>query len=305
MQKVIMYGGSGFVGSYLVPALEEQGYFVVVCDQMAPRFNFKGKFIECDIMNPLRGQWSYEHESYLSNPYAVINLAGKNIFGKFTDEHKQAIYDSRITGTRIIIESFQEPRFKPRVYITASAVGYYGDQGNTTIVEQGRMGKNFLATVVADWEGEARRVEEMGIRLVMMRQGHVLGAGGMVEFLKPYYAKGIGGPIGLGRFYFPWIHVEDLVGYYSRALSNDSVRGMYNVVVGDPITYREFSKAFAQSMKKPHFLFIPPFALKLRFGEFADEIMASQKIVPQRIKTMGYEPIFTNIWEAMEYQVGK
>jgi len=305
MQKVIIYGGSGFVGSHLVPALEEQGYLVVVCDRAEPHFTFKGEFIECDIMEPLRGQWTYEDESYLSNPYAVINLAGKNIFGKFTEEHKQAIYDSRITGTRNIMTTFQEPRFKPRACIAASAVGYYGDQGKTIITEQGSMGQNFLASVVADWEGEARRAEEMGIRLIMMRQGNILGEGGLVSVLKPYYEKGIGGPIGLGRFYFPWIHVEDLVGYYSKALSTESVRGTYNVVVGEPITYREFSKAFAQSMKKPHFLFIPPFALKLRFGEFANEITASQRIVPQRINTMGYELIFADIWEAMEYQVGK
>lgn len=305
MQKVIIYGGSGFIGSHLVPALEDQGYMVVVCDRLKPHFDFKGEFIESNIMEPLRGQWSHEDESYLSNPYAVINLAGKNIFGEFTDEHKQAIMDSRVKGTRNIIDVFQEPRFKPRVYITASAVGYYGDQGNKEITEKSAMGQNFLATVVANWEGEARRAEEMGIRMIVLRQGNILGEGGMISVLKPYYAKGIGGPIGSGSFYFPWIHIEDVIGYYVAALSQESVRGTYNLVTGNPITYKEFSKAFAQSMKKPHIFRIPKFLLKFKFGEFADEMTASQKITPQRALTIAYEPLFADIWEAMEYQVGK
>lgn len=305
MQKVIIYGGSGFVGSHLVPALESQGYLVVVCDRSEPRFDFKGEFITTDIMNPLIDQWTDESQSYLSNPYAVINLAGKNIFGKFTDEHKQAIVDSRVVGTRNVIDTFREPRFKPRVYITASAVGYYGDQGNREITEKSAMGNNFLATVVANWEGEARRAEEMGIRMVALRQGNILGEGGMIGILKPYYAKGLGGPIGSGAFYFPWIHIEDIVGYYLAALAEESVRGTYNLVTGNPITYKEFSKAFAQSMKKPHIFRIPKFLLKLQFGEFADEMTASQKIIPERAGTIAYEPLFADIWEAMEYQVGK
>ena len=305
MQKVIIYGGSGFVGSHLVSALEEQDYLVVVCDRIEPRFNFKGQFIQCDIMHSLRGQWSHEDESYLSNPYAVINLAGKSIFGKFTTEHKQAIYDSRITGTRNIITLFQEPRFKPRVYVAASAVGYYGDQGQKEITEHGSMGDNFLASVVADWEGEARRVDAMGIRLVILRQGHILGVGGLVGALAPLYEKGLGGPIGSGNFYFPWIHVEDLVAYYIEALQSQDTRGMYNAVVGSPITYRQFSRSLARALKKPHIFFIPKIALRIRFGEFADEITASQRIVPQRILTMPYEPVFTDIQEALEYQLGK
>ncbi|MCB9809166.1 TIGR01777 family protein [Candidatus Nomurabacteria bacterium] len=305
MQKVIIYGGSGFVGSYLVPALEQQGYFVIVCDRYAPDFDFRGEFIEVDIMQPLIDQWAEEAKSYLSNPYTVINLAGKNIFGKFTPEHKQTIYDSRITGTRRVLQTFQEARYKPRVYITASAVGYYGNKGNNDITEQSAMGRNYLASVVADWEGEARHAEDLGIRLVIMRQGHILGAGGIIGVLKPYYAKGFGGPIGNGKFYFPWIHVEDVAGYYVQVLAQESMRGVYNLVTGEPITYRQFSKAFATALHRPHIARIPKFLLKVRFGEFADEMTASQKIIPQRILTTDYQPIFQDINEAMEYQVGR
>lgn len=305
MQKVIIYGGSGFIGSRLVPALERQGYFVVICDRVAPSFSYQGEFVSADIMQPLAEQWNHEGQSYLSNPYAVINLAGKNIFGKFTPEHKQAILDSRVIGTRMVIDTFQEPRFKPRVYITASAVGYYGDRPGEQVSEQTAMGNTFLAQVVSQWEGVARHVETMGIRMVIFRQGNIIGAGGLASVLQPYYMKGIGGPIGSGSFYFPWMHIEDVIEYYIHALADTSVRGMYNLVAGNPITYKQFSQAFARALKKPHIFFIPKFLLTLKFGEFTDEITVDQKITPQRVLTIPHVPLFTDIHEALEYQVGK
>lgn len=304
MQTVIVYGGSGFIGSHLVGRLESEGYFVVVCDQVAPRYKMKGQFVQVDMTQSIAPQLDVEAQSYMSNPLAVINLAGKSIFGEFTDEHKKEIYDSRVVGTRRVVAMFAEPRFRPRTYITASGTGYYGNRPGDTITEGTGMGSNFLASVTNDWEAEARRAEAHDVRTVIMRQGVVLGDGGMLAQTRELLQKGLGATLGSGKFFFPWIHVEDCVGCYLHAITTPDMRGVYNLVTGEPIQYRIFFRMLMRFARKAPFIRIPLWAMRWKMGrEFVSEMTVDQKVIPERILTTGYEPVFTNIADAVRYEV--
>lgn len=304
MQTVIVYGGSGFIGSHLVSRLESEGYFVVVCDQVAPRYKMKGEFVQVDMTKPIAPQLDVESQSYMSNPLAVINLAGKSIVGKFTPEHKKEVYDSRVVGTRRVVATFAEPRFRPRTYVTASGVGYYGDRRGETITEGTERGAGFLASVTNDWEAEARRAEEHGVRVVIMRQGAVLGDGGMLPQVLGFLKKGLGATLGSGTFFFPWVHVEDCVGYYLHAITNDKVSGAYNMVVGDPVEYRTFFRMVMRYAHKAPYFRIPLWAMRWKMGrEFVNEMTVDQKIEPKRILSVGYEPVLGNIADAVRYEV--
>lgn len=276
--KVIITGGSGFLGSKLSESLLNEGHDVISLDIIAPR-DPKVGFLKVNLLETI------VLNDQISNPDVVINLAGATIGVKWTEEYKQKIYDSRVLGTKNLASLMENPNFRPKVFISASAVGIYGERGDETLDESSEIKENqgFLAKVAKDWENEAKKAEKHGIRTVILRQGHILGMGGLIQTLLPYYKIGLGGPISSGKQYFPWIHLSDLVNLYIYSINND-ISGVINAVSGNPLRNKEFSSVFAKVLKRPHLFFIPLFVLKFKYGEFADEIVKSQKVVNLKLK---------------------
>jgi len=271
--KIVITGGSGFLGSVISKQLLGKGYKVVSLD-IAPPHNKEVDYISCnlakDTINP---EW-------FDGVFAVINLAGAPIFGKWTKEKKQQIYNSRVIGTKKLVETLQNTDVAN--FVSASAVGIYGDRGEELLSESSELGdgqKSFLTKVSKDWEDEALKLQnKMNVNII--RNGHILGKKGLVGVLRPYYQWGIGGPLGNGKQWFPWIHIDDCAQMYVNAAleEGDTKQAVTNAVVGKPITNKTFSKVFAKVLRRPHIFFIPKFALKLLYGEFANEMMYSQKI---------------------------
>ena len=191
---------------------------------------------------------------------------------------KKIIYDSRILGTRNLISLFQKEEFRPQILVAASAVGFYGDRGEEEINIQTGKGDGFLSDVCKDWEAENFTAEKFGIKTTVVRNGLILGKAGLIKVLRPYYEWGIGGPIGNGKQWFPWIHVEDCAEIYIQTMMEKIDSVIINAVAPEQIRNKDFSKTFAKILKRPHFLFIPVFALKALYGGFAKEISISQKI---------------------------
>ena len=210
--KIIITGGSGFLGSKLSESLINEGHEVVSLDINPPR-NPKVLFLKVNLQEGI----SPEGEGVkIKNPDVVINLAGVTIGAKWNEEYKKKIYESRVLGTKNLGSLMENLDFRPKVFISASAVGVYGDRGAEILDENTEIKENqgFLAKVAKDWELEAKKAEKHGIRTVILRQGHILGMGGLIQTLLPYYKMGIGGPISSGKQFFPWIHIEDLVNLY-------------------------------------------------------------------------------------------
>ena len=275
MQTVVIYGGSGFIGTLLSRALLREGYRVVVADMKEPRVSGVA-YHPVDVMRSL-----VKHDN-LRNPYAVVNLVGKNIVGRFTEAHRHDIYRTRVNATRHIVRMFEDREYQPSVFVNASAVGLYGDRGGEVLNEDSPPGSLYLSRVVEDWETEARIAESFHVRTVVLRQGIVLGPGGILGMLLPIYRLGLGGPIGNGEQWFSWIHYEDVVGLYIRALSDARMQGAYNATA-HPVKQKEFSLLLARTLHRPHLFRVPKWALRMRYGDFADELCASQRVIPERL----------------------
>lgn len=296
MKKIIITGGSGFLGTILSERLLKEGFEVVSIDFIPPK-NQNIKFLKADLSKEL------PKNDVLEKPFAIINLAGANIGVKWNNLYKQTIYNSRILTTKNIVRLMNDNKYKPELLISASAVGVYGDRADEILTEDSEIKENqgFLAKVAKDWENEAKKAKDLGVRTVILRQGHILGMGSIIQTLLPYYKLGLGGPIGSGNQYFPWIYVEDLVNLYVFCIKNEEIMGVINAVAGEPITNKEFSSIFAKVLHRPHLFFIPKFVLKIKYGEFADEIVKSQRVVSNFIKNnKNFSFKFTKLEDALK-----
>lgn len=230
---------------------------------------------------------SAEARERLEGVQALVHLAGESVFGRWTDEKKRRIRDSRVKGTQVLSEALAELKQPPKVWLCASAIGFYGDRGDEVLSEQSGSGEGFLADVCKHWEAAA--VPPSGTRLVSLRVGVVLtqSAGALKQMLPPF-KMGLGGRVGHGRQYFSWIALEDLVSAMVHCLSNAAVTGPVNGVAPQSVTNRDFTRELAQALNRPAVLPVPTFALRLRFGDFAEELIASQRIVPEALLDSGF-----------------
>ncbi|MEC7947475.1 MAG: TIGR01777 family oxidoreductase [Myxococcota bacterium] len=222
---------------------------------------------------------------------AVVHLAGENVGeGRWTAEKKARIRDSRVQGTRTLVSYLQGRTQRPEVLVSASAVGIYGDRGDQVVAEDTPAGTGFLAEVAEAWEAEADRAADVGIRVVKLRIGIVLAAdGGALAKMLPPFRLGAGGPLGSGKQWFPWVHLEDVVGAIEWALTTSSARGVYNLVAPEPVRQKDFARALGAAVGRPAVVPAPAFALRLALGEFADEgLLAGQRCVPARLREEGY-----------------
>jgi hypothetical protein len=213
----------------------------------------------------------------------------------------QAIRESREIGTRHLVESIAAADSRPQVLVSASAIGYYGDRGDEELVEQSEPGDDFLAQVCQAWEEEAQKVEELDVRLVRLRIGVVVGAGGgALEAMLPPFKMGIGGPMGSGRQWWSWVHRDDLVAMIKRALEDSSMTGVYNATSPQPLRQKEFGKALGKVLHRPAFMPTPAFALKLILGGFSTELLSSKRVLPARLQESGFDFLYAELEAALD-----
>ena len=233
---------------------------------------------------------------------AVVHLAGENVAGgRWTAARKAAIRDSRVVGTRTLVDWLAARQQRPSVLVAASAVGIYGDRGDEVLTEASAPGSGFLAGVCVDWERELSRAEDAGLRVVMLRIGVVLSKqGGALEKMRLPFSLGLGGPVGSGKQWFPWVHLDDVVGAIRWAIDTPTARGAYNLAAPNVVRQADFARAFGRALHRPAVLPAPRFALKAAFGELADEaLLSSSRVVPERLLADGYAFRWTDIDAAL------
>lgn len=288
MANVLVTGGTGFIGRRVCTALHEQGDTVHVLSRNPARAETELKSASAVY------SWSPEVEKppaeATTDIKAVIHLAGETIAGKWNAEKKQRIRDSRILSTRNLVETLADASTKPDVLVCASAIGYYGSSGDSHFTETSPPGNDFLADVCQEWEAEAEKAGELGIRVVMIRIGLVLGlGGGLLTQVLPPFKMGVGGKLGSGQQWMSWIHVDDVVGIVLHGLQNEEIQGPLNATAPVPVRNIEFTKTLGAVLRRPTLFPVPTFGLKLMMGEFADFVVLSQNVLPEKTEASGYE----------------
>lgn len=297
--KILITGASGLIGKALQKSFAAKGYEMILAGRGEPR-------------KPNEIRWSVEDGfaaedvERLEGIDAVVHLAGEGIAGlRWTDEKKKAIRDSRVIGTRNLVNTLAELKQKPDVFIASSAMGFYGDRGDDILTETSPPGDTFLADVSKEWEMESRRAEDSGIRTVLLRTSIVLSKdGGALATMMTPFKFGVGGVIGSGKQWMSWISLDDVIGIINFAIENEKLRGAVNVASPNPVTNEEFTKTLGDVLYRPTFLPLPEFAVNLVFGEMGDALLIdSMRLEPKRLKEAGYEFKFNDLKSALENAV--
>ena len=294
--KIAIAGASGLVGSALIPSLTNDGAAITRLVRGAA----KSGEIE---WHPNQDQLD---EQTLAGFDVIINLAGENIAGgRWTDEQKRKIRDSRVGGTHLLSEAIAKMDVKPSAFICASATGIYGDRDDETLDEQSESGGGFLAGVCREWEKACEPAIKAAVRVVNLRLGPILGReGGMLSKLLTPFKMGMGGKVGSGKQYISWVALDDVVNAIKLAISNQTIRGPVNIVSPNPVTNEEFTRTLGHVLNRPTALAMPAFAARLAFGEMADEmLLASQKVLPKKLMSMGFEFKFAQLEAAFRRYV--
>ncbi|WP_373529333.1 TIGR01777 family oxidoreductase [Nostoc sp.] len=300
--KVAITGATGFVGSRLVQRLHRENHRILVltrntafAQKVFPSQAFPN--LEIVAYTPtVSGSW----QSAIALCDAVINLAGEPIGeGRWTPERKQEILNSRKLGTQKIVEAIAKANPKPTVLVNASAIGYYGTSETATFDETSLSGNDFLAQVCQAWEAEARKVKDADVRLVILRLGVVLGNGGALNKMILPFQLFAGGPIGSGRQWFSWIHVDDLVNLIVQALTKPEIDGVYNATAPKAVRMADLSQTLGQVMNRPSWLPVPAFAIEALLGDGAIVVLEGQQVMPKRTLETGFEYKYPNLQSAL------
>jgi hypothetical protein len=285
--KVLVSGASGFIGSALCDALLVRGDTVAGLTRDPKRARGTNPNVTWFAWEPLLERPPAEA---FENVDAVVNLLGEKINQRWSDEAKERIMESRRTGTHNLVGAIAGLAKKPQVLVNGSAIGFYGDRGEALMDESASPGEGFDAEVVREWEVAAREVEGTGVRLVIVRTGHVLDPnGGLLKQLMPPFKLGVGGPLAGGGQYMSWIHIDDEVGIVLWAIDEPRATGVINATAPEPVTNRELSKALGRALNRPASLPVPGFALNLLYGsEFGTVLQGGQRVVPRRALDLGY-----------------
>lgn len=293
--QVLMSGATGLLGSGIGQALEAEGATIT-------------RLVRGKTLGERRIAWQPGKSLNLPIAFdAVIHLAGEPVVGRWTAAKKARIRDSRVLGTQTLADAIARMASKPRVMVAASAIGFYGDRGDELVNEDSPSGTGFLAETCREWEAASAPVERAGVRVVQIRTGIVLSknGGALGQMLLPF-RLGLGGRLGSGKQWMSWIHVDDIVGAVRHVLANEAVRGAVNLTAPNPVTNAEFTKALGKALSRPTVFSVPAFALRLAFGEMADEaLLASQRVQPVRLLTSGYAFRFRELGAALEDIVAK
>jgi uncharacterized protein len=281
--RTLVTGATGLVGTQLLSRIENA---VVLSRRPDEAAQALGQ-VEALAWNPEAGPAPLRA---LDGVEAIFHLAGEPVAeGRWTDDKKRRIRASRIVGTRNLIKGLAVSESRPKVLVSASAVGYYGDRGDEELDEHSTPGQGFLSEVCVDWEREAIAAEQLGVRVACVRIGIVLAprGGALARMLMPF-RLGVGGRLGNGRQWMPWIHIDDLVGIMLYASRNDAVRGPINAVAPHPVINADFTRALAQAVHRPALFPVPRAALRIAFGEMSEILLASQRVFPRAAEQSGY-----------------
>lgn len=294
-RNVLITGGSGFIGTQLTLRLLEMGYGVIVVDKSPPKINNSTiTFIKCDLSK------ESIPDTYDGLVFAVVHLAGKNIFGRWSEAFKKDLYTSRILSMRSLTNTFSSWKEKPNVVVSASAFGYYGNKNNALVTEEDIQGEDFGAQLCNDWENEAYKNIRIGIRTVMIRTANVLGNGGLLSPLFFPFKHKLGLYLGKGEGWFPWIHIEDIIALYIYAIEHENVAGPINAASEECVTQKEFMLRLSIIMKTWVTISIPIVLLYIRFGEFALSFNNSVKMSSQKIVSLGFTFTYKKVDEALK-----
>ena len=301
--RVLVTGATGFVGRRLCEVLSESGCRVTALSRRpdAAREALPG-LSQVFAWRPVKEAPPLES---LEQVDAVIHLAGESVVGRWNARKKQAIRESRVRATRNLVDSIRQAQPRPRTLISASAIGYYGDQGEKELTESMPAADDFLGDVCGQWEKEGARVSEAGVRVVHLRIGVVLAAGGgaLDAMLLPA-RLGLGGPLGSGRQWWSWIHREDLIGMVQHVLADESLSGPFNATSSNPVRQKDFARVLGRVLSRPAFLPTPGIGLKVVLGGFAVELLSSKKVLPDRIQESGYRFRFPELEPALRDILG-
>lgn len=312
--RIVVAGGTGFIGRALVTDLVRAGHEVIVFTRRLG--GNRGidhregvRFVEWD---PRGGARTDSDESIrrvieaVDGTDAVVNLAGAVIARRWTARSKELIVSSRVDATRTLVQAVTSAASPPGVFVSASAVGYYGSRGDLMVTEDSPAGADFLADVCRRWEAEAEKVARVDaapaegrIRLVLPRIGLVLGDGGALRMMALPFRLFVGGPLGSGEQWMPWIHLDDAVGLIRFAIENEQVHGPLNVTGPNPVRNREFARILGEVLGRPSFMPAPAFAMRAVLGEMADMVLTGQRAVPDKALAAGYGFRYTDAKAAL------
>jgi uncharacterized protein len=292
ISRILVSGASGPIGSALLPSLKSKGFAVT---HLARKASAGPDQIVWDPSRPVS-------PDIVSGFDAVIHLSGESIVGRWTEAKKRRIIESRVQGTSHMAEAVARAAQRPQVFISASAVGYYGSRGDEILREESASGDGFAAEICRQWEGATEPASAAGIRTAQMRFGVVMSAaGGALPKMLPPFRLGLGGRLGSGRQWSSWVAVDDVVGAIEHVLHHDTVQGPINTVSPNPVTNAEFTTTLASVLHRPAIFPMPAFAVKLIFGEMGEELfLGSQRAEPAKLAASGYKFRYSFLKDALE-----
>jgi uncharacterized protein len=296
-RRVAITGATGLIGTGIVRRLEEAGDQTIRLTRRPP------------TSTVTQAQWSIEeglvNPSRLEGAYGVIHLAGESIVGRWSEDKKRRIRDSRVKGTRKLCQDLAALSDKPAVLVCASATGYYGDRGDEVLDEASAPGEGFLADVCKEWESATSPAAEAGIRVVNVRTGVVIAreGGALANMLLPFKA-GVGGKVGSGKQYWSWISLDDITGVFVKALNDESISGPLNGTSPNPVTNAEFTRVLGEVLHRPTILPLPGFAARMVLGQMADDLLlASARVLPRGLQTSGYTFEYPELRACLEHEL--
>jgi len=295
--RILITGASGLIGTALQRSFDEIGHELLLASRKEAK---DSQHIQWDV------EKGFSELERLEGIDAVVHLAGESVFGlSWSDAKKKAIRDSRVDGTRSVVEAISRLKARPNVLVAASAIGFYGDRGDEEMTESSAAGDTFLAEVSKEWESEARRAEDAGIRTVLLRTGIILSKdGGALGTMLLPFKLGIGGVVRSGKQWMSWISIDDHIRVINYAIEYENVRGAVNSVSPNPVTNGEFTKTLGEVLYRPTILPLPSFAVNMVFGEMGDALLlASTRVVPKRLEDAGFEFKYPELKTAIEHAV--
>jgi uncharacterized protein (TIGR01777 family) len=298
--NVLVAGGTGFIGSALVERLTKENHRVLVLSRHPQALGIaSSRLVQTEQWD---GKTAGPLIRRLEGVDAIVNLAGESIGAKWwTEARKSLLVESRVAPTKALVAAISPAERKPAVLVNASAVGYYGDVRSGDVTEAHPPGTDFLARLCEQWEAEARRAEDYGVRVVRLRFGVVLErSGGALKKLMLPFRLFLGGPLGSGQQWFPWVHREDVIGAVLFSLRNSSISGPMNVTAPDLVTMREFARAFGKAMHRLSWARVPAFVLRTILGEMAETVLTGQCVVSKKLEGAGYTFRYPTLGEALK-----
>ena len=299
IKRIIVTGATGLIGRILCSKLLEQGNEITIFTRNPEA----AKKVMKGVKKYVKWNYNYPEEwkDYLNETDSVIHLAGTNIGAKrWNNEFKKELFNSRIESTRQLVNTIKNCENKPKSFITASAVGFYGDRADEVLIEKSNTGKDFLSNLCSEWEKEAEKIEDENVRRVSLRIGLVLSnEGGVLKKFLPPFKIFLGGPLGNGKQWFPWIHIEDLINIFIHTIETESLQGPLNIASPGIVRMNDFATSLGKVLQRPSIFQVPKIILNIAIGEFANAIVSGQKVSVTKLLNSGYEFKFENLEDAL------